>query len=290
MKIKKYTSNPEQWVYRAYIDETVLNISSLMHNVLGITKQDILEHEKTLQSKHEKHSNKTKTSKTPKKTKKWYKKHNHKTLKNKTNNNIINELDPNFPRIKKFVMFNYNIFIFIETLLKKYIHHITNDKNNTDSKYDNIEIYTYSNTDLQNKLLSDPSKLISPDVATYGTLMRYHPLTEQNVSAVIMRNCSHTLTPFDLIVQNYWMLEEKDKEFMEYVDRTYKFAGHRNLPGRKLWYMSLYHKSTNTKHTSAEKMRHYLYDRVMAGLISCKLNNKDSYNKINNFFNYDNHN
>ena len=35
-KIQKYTSTPDNWVYRVYIDETVLNIQSLMDNIINI--------------------------------------------------------------------------------------------------------------------------------------------------------------------------------------------------------------------------------------------------------------
>jgi len=261
MKINKFTSNPEKWVYRVYIDETVLNISSLMHNVLGINKLDILEAEKL------EHNN----SKSAKKQKNiWYMKNLKKTLKNKSNNNIINELDPKFTELKNNIAVNYNIFIFIETLLKKYINRITSSEYK--SKYSNIEIFTYSNPKLQYKLLSDPNKLVSGEIATYGTLMRYHPLIDKSISVVIMRNCSHNITPLDLIIQNYWILEEQDMEYMEYVDKTYDFTEDRDLVGRKNWYMSLYHKSTNSKHTMASKIRHFGYDRVMAGMISCKTN------------------
>lgn len=255
LKIRKYTSNPEKWIYRVYIDETVLNISSLIHNIFNVDADSFTKDSMRLTRKQ------------------MFNKYFKKTIKNKTNNNFINEIDPFYTEIRSVITHNYNIFIFIEKLLTKYIDTISGKvKNSNDgSKYDNIEIMTYANPQLYNRLVSNPNKIISGEIATYGTLMRYHPLTDSNIAVVIMRNCSHTITPLDLIIQNYWIMVEHDKEFMEYVDKSYDFAAVRDLRGRKNWYMSLYYKSTNSKRDMMQKIRHFNYDRVMAGLISCKM-------------------
>lgn len=238
MKIQRFTSTPENWIYRVYIDETVLEMTQIMNK---LNSRNVI----------------TKT----------------KSLKNKSNNNIINELDYNTKLIHNNIIANYDIFVFLETLLKKYINKITESR---DSKYRNIEIFTYKNADFQYKLLTNPKEAISGMIETYGTLLRYHPLVESNnnsnISTVIMRNCSHNLTPIDIMIQNYWIMELPDKEFMEYVDINYDFTDDRNLPQRLLWYKTFYHKSSNSKHEMANKIKHFGYDRIMAGLISCKLN------------------
>ena len=137
----------------------------------------------------------------------------------------------------------------------------------------NIEIMTYSNSDLQIHLGSDHDKTISGLIATYGTLMRFHPCLDKDARAVIMRNCSHNLTPLDLIIQNYWLESLPTLEYMEYVDITYDFTGdYRNVEMREQWYKVFFDNASNTKHTRAGKIRHFGYDRVMAGLISTKLN------------------
>ena len=252
LKIQKYTTNPEKWIYRVYIDEAVLNIKSIMDNI----------------RKNEKIRKNTKLSK---------------IINDKSDAYLINELDYNYILHKNNISKYYDNFIFIETLLKKYITMISNSN---DAKYKNIEIFTYNNDELHYKLSSNPEKYISSTISTYGTLMRFHPLTDANTSVVIMRNCSHNMTPLDIIIQNYWIIKS-DKEYMEYVDKTYDFTmdRHEYIPYRKQFYMTLYNKSTNSIHEKAAKIKHFGYDRVMAGLIGVKINNKfHSYTYYTNIF------
>ena len=222
MKIERFTSNPEKWCYRVYIDKTILNITSIINNVI------------------EKSENRD-----------GYKYYS-KSLQNKSDNEIINELDYNFTNIRKNIINNYNILVFLEKLLNKYINNILSS---SDVKYDNIEIYT------------------SNEIETYGKLIRYHPLTQKENAVVIFRNCSNNLTPIDILIQNYWIIDTPDLEFMEYVDKMYDFTVYRNIPSRKNWYMMFYDKASNNVETRANKIRHFGYDRIMAGLISAKINN-----------------
>ena len=61
----------------------------------------------------------------------------HKSLRNKTNNNLINELDIYATSIRENIINVYDILIFIGKLLRKYIDMIIESKY---SRYDNIEI------------------------------------------------------------------------------------------------------------------------------------------------------
>ena len=248
MKIARYTSNPDKWVYRVYIDETIFNLEKIIHYVISPAD-----------------------AKNKKITKRHWRGHlmYHKSLRNKTNNNIINELDAYATTIRRNIINAYDVLLFIGKLLRKYIDMILASK---DSRYDNIEIITYSNPDLQFHLGTDHDKTISGLIATYGTLMRFHPCLDKDAHAIIMRNCSNNLSPLDLIIQNYWLEAFPTLEYMEYVDITYDFTADRDLPMREQWYKIFFDNASNSKHTRAGKIRHFGYDRVMAGLISAKLN------------------
>jgi len=250
MKVARYTSNPDKWVYRIYIDETIFNLEKIINNVIPHDEAK----NKKITKKHRRRRNRL-----------IY----HKSLRNKTNNNLINELDSYATAIRFNIINAYDVLLFIGKLMRKYIDMILECK---DSRYDNIEIMTYSNPDLQMRLETNPDKIISGMIATYGTLMRFHPCLDKDARAVIMRNCSHNLTPLDLIIQNYWLEAVPELEFMEYVNITYDFTADRNLPMREQWYKTFFDSASNTKHTKANKIRHFGYDRVMAGLISAKLN------------------
>ena len=250
MKVARYTSKPDKWVYRIYIDETIFNLEKIINNVIPHDEAK----NKKITKKHRRRRNRL-----------IY----HKSLRNKTNNNLINELDSYATAIRFNIINAYDVLLFIGKLMRKYIDMILECK---DSRYDNIEIMTYSNPDLQMRLETNPDKIISGMIATYGTLMRFHPCLDKDARAVIMRNCSHNLTPLDLIIQNYWLEAVPELEFMEYVNITYDFTADRNLPMREQWYKTFFDSASNTKHTKANKIRHFGYDRVMAGLISAKLN------------------
>ena len=208
MKINQFTTNPSRWIYRVYIDEIVLNMISVIENVLG---------ENVSKSKAQiKHKIKN---------------------KNKTNSDYINELDQNIKDIKTNLQEHHKIFTFIQLLLTKYIKMMINS---SDDKYKNIEIYTYNNENLNYKLYTYPEYKISGSIATSGTLLRYHPLTDSKTSVVIMRNCSHNISPFDIIVQNYW-IENTNYEFMEYVDMKYDFERY-SYYSKKYLYKLFYNK------------------------------------------------
>lgn len=258
MKVARFTSHPEKWVYRVYLDETIFNIEKIAQHIFP--------------------SNEMKNKKYTKKI--WRDLIYRKPLRNKTNNNLINELNSKTTTIRNNIINTYDVLIFISKLFRKYIDMILESG---DSRYDNIEIMTYSNPDLQIHLGTDNSKFISGLADTYGTLMRFHPCLDKNVCAVIMRNCSHNLTPLDLIIQNYWLESLPALEYMEYVDTTYDFTVDRDLQFRGEWYRTLYNDSSNTKHTRANKIRHFGYDRVMAGLISAKVNGS-GYNTSGHYY------
>ena len=243
MKVKQFTTNSEKWIYRVYIDEFVLNIKSIMDEIMN--------------------GNLNKKKKII-----------------KTSNDYINEIDDNIKEIRRNINANYNIFVFIQLLLTKYFKLITES---TDCKYKHIEIFTYNNDNKKYTLYSNPKINVSGVIATYGTLLRYHSLLDSKASVVIMRNASHNMTPLDIIIQNYWIVNS-DKEFMEYVDTDYEFINRGIRSYNKYhWYNTLYNKNSNDKETRCKKIKHFNYDRVMAGLISCKIGN--STNNISNNYN-----
>lgn len=248
MKITRFTSHPEKWVYRVYLDETIFNIEKIAQHLFPDNQIKDKKHTKKIWNGHLIYQ---------------------KPLHNKTNNNLINELNSKITAIRNNIINAYDVLIFISKLFRKYIDMILESG---DSRYDNIEIMTYSNPDLQIHLGTDNSKFISGLADTYGTLMRFHPCLDKDARAVIIRNCSHNLTPLDLIIQNYWLEALPALEYMEYVDTTYDFTADRDLPFRGEWYKTLYNDSSNTKQIRANKIRHFGYDRVMAGLISAKVN------------------
>jgi len=108
-KIQKYTSNPSNWVYRVYIDETYLNAKELIDNLIDIDKE-------IKDNKYKKEHSKEYT---------------------KTNNNIINEFDPLYNDKKHNIIHSYTAYISREQVLKRYIKLISES---TDPKYNNIEI------------------------------------------------------------------------------------------------------------------------------------------------------
>ena len=240
MKVKQFTTNPDKWIYRIYIDEFVLNIKSVMDTIMN----------GNLKKKY-------------------------KIIK--TDDDYINELDKNIKQITNNINSNYNIFVFIQNLLTKYFKLITESR---DEKYKNIEIFTYNNDNAKYKLYSNPDINISGEIATYGTLFRFHSILDTKASVVIMRNCSHNMTPLDIIIQNYW-IEKSDKEFMEYVATDYGFV-HR-WQNIEYWYKTLYNKKTNDKKTRSKKIKHFNYDRVMAGLFGCKIGRTNSSSNRNNY-------
>lgn len=259
MKTSRFTSHPEKWVYRVYLDETILNLENNIHNIIPGVE---LKNSNYITKKINQLS---------------------KPLRNKSNNNLILEIDDASTQIRYNMISAYNILFFIGKLMKKYINMILESKDNS---YDNIEIMTYSNSELKIYLDNNVNKPISGLIETYGTLMRFHPCIDEDVQAVIMRNCSHNLTPLDLIIQNYWLESLPTLEYMEYVDINYDFTVDRQVPVRGEWYKIFYNNSSNIKHTRARKMRHFGYDRIMAGLISVKVNirgnthYKDVFNKL----------
>ena len=255
MKIDRFTTNPNRWIYRVYIDSSLLELQSIMDTLLS-KKKDKTRH---------------------------------------TNNNLKNE---NIVEILKNIKENYNFYLFIYLLLTKYIEQIKLiDKN---SKYTQIELFTYENTDIRHKLSN--SSYISGNIDTFGTLLRYHPLTDKNIGYCIMRNCSHNLTPLDIIIQNYW-IENTTKEFMEYRLKDYMFNIDSTYNRRKIinTHKHIYNqnnikpnttyknttninktkKNTNTKLCFLD----FSCNRVLGGLFSVKIkHNHDNYIKKFNSF------
>ena len=175
MKIDRFTNETERWVYRVYIDKSIINLKDIMDKLLSKEQAFI------------------------------------------TNNNLSNS---NIIDIIKNIEANYNKLLYLSTLLIEYIEHIKNNASNT--KYNQIEIYTYSNDEIKYKLVSNSSVKISGHIATFGTLMRYHPLTDPDVKIVIMRNCSTNLSPLDIIIQNYW-INNTSYKYMEFKIYKYTF-------------------------------------------------------------------
>lgn len=252
MKVQRFTSNPEKWVYRVYLDETIFHLTEIIENILN--PHDLKQRQKKTKTRRFKNI-----------------RHYSKSLKDKSNNEIIDELDAIYTMTRNNIINNYEILIFIEKLMTKYIDIITSSK---DSKYANIEIISYTSHDYSISKLSDSHKYITGLIETYGTLFRFHPCQDKDASVVIMRNCSHILTPLDIMIQNYWIERETNLEFMEYFDKKYDFTADSDLSLRKEWYETFYNSAKNTKQEKINKIRHFGYDRVMAGLISCKINGK----------------
>jgi hypothetical protein len=263
IKVERFTSKPEKWVYRVYLDENIFNLDKLIHNLIS---ENEVKNKKIIKKNPWRPNKKLAYSK---------------SLHNKTDNNLINELDFKATTIRDNIVNAYDVLLFISKLIRKYIDMILAAK---ETRYDNIEIMIYSNPDLQIHLGTDSKKAISGLMATYGTMMRFHPCIDKDVRAVIMRNCSLNLTPLDLIIQNYWLEALHDKEFMEYVNTTYDFTADSNSQYRGEWYKTIYNDSRNTKHTRASKIRHFGYDRAMAGAISVKLNS-NGYNTYKHYSN-----
>lgn len=117
---------------------------------------------------------------------------------------------------------NLDAYLDFSMFLSEYIAYI---KLSRDDKYKNIEIYEYENPDtlmyFKTRELSD--KHIAGHIDTFGTLIRYHPLTEDSTNICILRNCSFNLTPIDLLIQHYWITYRSEKLYMTYAIPRYKF-------------------------------------------------------------------
>lgn len=193
MKIDRFTTHPERWIYRVYIDDTIFNIENIIK-----------------------------------------KKFSDENTKNK---NIV-EIIENFNYTDKNGIKNIKKLSYITLLLKTYIDKI---KTSLDDKYKQIELYMYSNNNIKYKSISGPLFNISGHAATFGTLIRYHPLTDSRIGYCIMRNCSTNFSPLDIMIQNYWINTNK-KKYMEYKLYNYRFKSpaiiydqmYRQIYGQKL--------------------------------------------------------
>lgn len=244
-KIKKYTSNPEKWIYRVHIDESIFHLQEYFDKIIGDYHGVV------------------------------------KDLRDKSNNEVINELDDRFIHLRTNIMQNYNMIIFLQKLLIKYLNKILKS---SESKYDNIEILTYNNPNMVLRTSAN-NEQISGMIHTYGTLLRYYALLDKDADIVIMRNCSFIFSPLDILIQNYWIENVKDKEYMEYTLPTYSFNG--TLSGKfiKTWYDIFYNSSSNTKTEKRNKIIHFLNDRIFAGAIACRINgNFHDYKHYENVF------
>jgi len=245
-KINRFTSNPQRWIYRVYIDETILNLIDIISRLESYNL----------------------------------------TAQNKNNSNI-NDIYTNLIK-------NKNNLLFIHSLITKYIEKIKSLEP-IEPKYLQIELYTYNyntldkqNNNVKVKLTSDPTFIISGHSETFGTLFRFHPLTDKRIGYVIMRNCSTNLTPLDIMIQNYW-IEVNKLEYMEYILDKYNFVS-KDLFANPL-YETIY-KNKNVSNQVVYKNGRYLLNqdefllqRVAAGLCSIKLVKKQNEYELllNNF-------
>ena len=174
---------------------------------------------------------------------------------------------------------NKNILNFISLFLTKYTEHM---RTFVGDKYKQIEIFTYENTKLTTHLKSDANSTnstISGHIGTFGTLMRYHVLTDTRISVCIFRNCSDNFTPLDILIQDYWIIKS-DKEFMEYYSANYNFKLTHNE--KENYIMSLIYKYNDTGKSQNNRFHKttdhiaFLINRSFAGLLSCKSNEKHS--------------
>ena len=221
MKIDRFTTNPTNWIYRVYIDDTLFKLKDIIDTLPGKLEQV-----------------------------------------NKNNTNIKSIIE-NITTHKKKLLYIYS-------LLTTYITKITNKP--TDAKYKQIELYTYSNNIMKSKLISDPDYVISGHTATFGTLLRFHPLTDNRIGYCIMRNCSNNLSPLDIMIQNYWITENTHK-YMEYNVYSYTFFS-LNKNNLTILYNRIYKNNKNTNYES--KKYNYYNNRFGAGLISVKIDKTDS--------------
>jgi len=180
-------------------------------------------------------------------------------------NSNIKEINANIEK-------NKNKLLYIYLLLTTYIDEIIKSKI---YKYIQIEIYTYSNDNIKYKLINNDKSNISGHIATFGTLIRYHPLTDSRIGYCIMRNCSTNFGPLDIMIQNYWINIKKTK-YMEYKIFQYSFLNFKNMNTTNKYaikYMKIYEKNINSSNNI----------RFGAGLISVKLNSNEFTNYITTF-------
>ena len=179
--------------------------------------------------------------------------------------------------VDKFIMEDYETgldihkhFIFIKRLAKEYIKRLIDDSNNF--KYKNVEIIQYNNNDARVTKYKEKITIILGHKDTFGTFLRFHPLTDNRIGFCIMRNCSYSLSPLDIIIQNYWIqFKSTDFKYMEYVQEGYYFLNDRqNFVKYKLLYPKL--KLNNNNNRNIDDIK---YSRSLAGLISIKLVLKD---------------
>jgi hypothetical protein len=157
-------------------------------------------------------------------------------------------------------------FIFIKRLAKEYIKRLIDDSNNF--KYKNVEIIQYNNNDARVTKYKEELIIRLGHKDTFGTFLRFHPLTDNRIGFCIMRNCSYSLSPLDIIIQNYWIqFKSTDFKYMEYVQEGYYFLNDRqNFAKYKLLYPKL--KLNNNNNRNIDDIK---YSRSLAGLISIKL-------------------
>lgn len=149
----------------------------------------------------------------------------------------------------------YKSFIlFISNFIKQYIERMQQYQ----SKYQFIEIYTYRTN-------------ITTISGHFGTLMRFHPIIQDNVTVCIMRNCRNSISPLDLVIQDFW-INNTTLSFMEYsASKSYTFKK-RNIITGKIHYepsieiLKHFYKLHIEDITEINKIQ-----RVLAGLVSCRL-------------------
>lgn len=173
-----------------------------------------------------------------------------------------NHANEKLSKIHENILENGDLLMFISNFMSAYIESMKSNE-----KYDKIEIYTYRNDKILSHLLSNPEIVVAGHQQTFGTLLRFHPITEDNVDICIMRNCSTSLTPLDLVIQDYW-INKTEFPYMEYKSDGYSFVkkglifGHEEItyqPSQDIM-QKLYPSIT------VDNLR-----RSFAGLISCRV-------------------
>ncbi len=195
------------------------------------------------------------------------------TKRNKNNNNLGSF-------IKKYEE-TEDAYNYIILCIKEYIKRILSSN---DEKYKHIEFISYFNNDLTKHLISNPNTIVSGHFKTFGTLMRYHPITMPDTDVCIMRNLGDQITLLDLFIQKYW-IDKKDQKYMEYY---FYYAFEYYNPGNEIFVKaaSIIYNIKDTGNILLSKSQEtgledvslgfIMLSRSLGGLISCKNLNTDS--------------
>lgn len=182
-KIQYYTTNPNKWLLRIYIDADLLNPDTFSkYSFTKITKNNI-DHNNSIR----------------------------KYVENAYDYDLIN-------------FFIYGLFF----------TYITKVLTSSDTKYNNVEIYSFNNENVKKHATTKSGNniAISNHYESYGMLMRFHPLTDSRIGYCIIRNMSNPITILDLRFQNSW-IERNETDYF-----AYKPARYRDIPKIISYYKS----------------------------------------------------